>query len=86
MSDVSTWRLFAFMDDDEEGRQDETRNVADWQVEDVLRWCRVRGYDHVYFRRVPDLPSRFRRSAPAPVRHHMHLVSEGSNDEHGDAA
>lgn len=59
MTAVSVWRLFAYMDDDEDGALDESRRLADWQVEDVIRWCVVRGFDHVYLRRVPGETGRF---------------------------
>ena len=86
MSDVPVWRLFAYMDDDEDGERDETRTVTDWQLEDVLRWCRFRGYDHVYLRRIPAESVRFQRGAPVPVRHHMHVVEGSKGEQPGDAA
>lgn len=86
MSDVSTWRLFAYMDDDEDGSEDESRNLADWQLQELLRWCATRGYDHIYFRRVPDETTRFSRGSPVPVRHHMHLVEGSESEQPGDAA
>jgi len=85
VTEVPLWRLFAFMDDDEDGEQDESRTVSDWQVPDVLRWCVTRGYDHIYFRRVAGETVLFERAAPAPVRSHLQLV-EGSSREPGDEA
>lgn len=74
MSSVSTWRLFAFMDDDPDGLQDESRLLADWQVEDALRWCRTRGFDHIYLARDPQARAQFARADPVPgVTHHAHL-------------
>ena len=85
MTAVSVWHVFAYMDDDNEGRQDERRSVPDWQLEDVLRWCRFRGFDHIYLRRESLETARYQRAAPAPVRHHMHLVEENDAPS-GDAA
>lgn len=90
VSEVSTWRLFAFMDDDEDGERDERRLVADWQVEDALRWCRFRGFDHIYLARIQGDTRRFEVASSADgVVHHLHPRS-GSADEGvtpgGDAA
>lgn len=87
MSDVSVWRLFAFMDSDQDGERDESRRLAEWQLQDALRHCVTRGYDHVYLCRVPGEVARWTVAAPGPVSHHMHLVTEGSKGEPaGDAA
>ena len=67
------WRLFAYMDDDETGERDESRLLADWQVEDVLRWCRFRGYDHIYLTRTTTT-ARFQ---PAPVEDVRHVYFGG---------
>ena len=48
---MSVWRLFAFKDDDP--ASDETRMVAEWQIQDVVRWCVHRGFDHIYLNRTP---------------------------------
>lgn len=85
MSDVSMWRLLAFMGGDPDGEQDESRTVAEWQLPDVLRWCTSRGYDNIYLCRSPGEKTRFERAEPVPVRHHMHIV-EGSRREPGDEA
>ena len=85
MSDVPTWTLFAYMTGDAEGKDDEHRRLAPWQLESVLRWCVHRGYDHIYFSRDPVETTNFKKAASPPVRHHMHLV-EGSTSEPGDEA
>ena len=69
VSEVPTWRLFAFMDDDEEGRQDETRVIGEWQVDDVVRWCRHRGYDHIYLTRSDS--TRFAKQPPSGCVVHL---------------
>ena len=84
VSDVPTWHLYAYMNGDTEGVQDETRNLADWQLSDALRWCTSRGYDHIYLYRDESETVRFHKAPPVPVVHHMHLVEEGH--ESGDAA
>ena len=89
MSDVPVWRLFAYMDDDEDGEQDESRRLADWQVQDVVRWCTTRGFDHIYLCRVPGETRRFQRApTPTGVTHRMRLVegSHGLEREDGDSA
>lgn len=70
MAAVAVWRLFAFMDGDEDGVHDESRMVAEWQLDDVLRWCRTRGYDHVYLTRLPETARFEKRPAPAGITHH----------------
>lgn len=80
------WSLFAYMDDDEAGATDERRRLAEWQLQDALRWCVTRGYDHVYLRRDPVEKSHFRRGGSVPVSHHMHLVEEPRGEFSGDAA
>lgn len=77
------WSFFAFMNDD--GEQDETRRLADWQVEGAVRWASARGYDNIYLYRDQSETVRFERAAPTPVRHHMHLV-EGSSEPGDEAA
>lgn len=74
MSDVPVWHLYAYMTGDELGEQDEIRRVTDWQLEDALRWCRFRGFDHIYLYRDEQETARFQRTAPTGVRHHMRLV------------
>jgi hypothetical protein len=71
VSSVASWRLFAFMDGDPDGVHDETRILADWQLGDVLRWCQMRGYDHVYFCRADDPVAFEKRPAPESIRHHF---------------
>ena len=50
MSRVSQWKFFAFMDK-ESGRRDEHRELAEWQIEDVIRWAVHRGYDNILLSR-----------------------------------
>ena len=71
MSGVSTWRLFAFFDNDE-GDSDETRVLAEWQIQDALRWCVTRGYDSIYLRRI-EQESTFEKADPVVewVTHYM---------------
>lgn len=86
MSDVAVWSVFAYMTGDTEGRMDEHRRPAQWQLHHVVDWCVDRGYDNIYISRDPVATARFDRGAPVPVSHKMHLV-EGSGDEQpGDAA
>jgi len=54
MTDVSTWHLFAYKHDDSEGKDDEHRNVAEWQIDDVVRWARHRGYDAIILNRTSE--------------------------------
>jgi hypothetical protein len=85
MSDVPVWCLFAFMDGDEEGRNDERRVVADWQVQDVVRWCTTRGYDHIYLSRDP-MGRRCFEKQPTPdgVKHHSNIVPLQPRSSSGD--
>ena len=85
MSDVSSWRLFAYMDDDESGERDESRRLAEWQIQDALRWAVTRGFDNIYLSRDSTKTARWSRGIPVPVRQHMHLV-EGSSRGQGDDA
>lgn len=85
MSDVPVWRLFAYMSNDPDGTRDHKRNLADWQVEDVLRWCRFRGYDTIILDRDPVETTSFAPVSSAPVVHISHFAG-GSDDEQGGAA
>lgn len=70
MSDVSTWSLYAFMDDDDTDH-DEHRVIAEWQAADVLHHCLTRGYDNIYLARIPD-KTRFRKTKiPARLLRHI---------------
>lgn len=70
MGEVAVWRVFAYMDGDDTGEHDETRNVADWQLPHVLDWCTRRGYDHVYITKL-NATTRFRkRRIPAELLRH----------------
>ena len=79
MADVASWDVFAYMDADD-GTLDEHRlSVPEWRIEDVLRWCRSRGYDNIYLHRDTE-PATFQRASPVDgVTHHM-------GDTHGAAA
>ena len=83
VSEVSTWRLFAFMDGDT-GRLDESRILAEWQLQDALRWCAARGFDHVYFSRTPDRTRFSRAPAPEGIDHsYATLEEEATANGHG---
>lgn len=52
---VPVWRGYAYKaGGPDDGSQDEQRDLADWQLEDFLRFCRVRGFDSVYLYRTGD--------------------------------
>jgi hypothetical protein len=68
VSDVSLWSLYAFMDGDEDGANDERRMLAEWQVPDVARWALARGYDNIYLARVPE-KTRFEKAPHTGVKH-----------------
>ena len=70
VSDVATWHGFAYMDGDTDGANDETRSLADWQIEGFVRWCQHRGYDTILLHRDNEQTSRFAKAAPSEdVRH-----------------
>jgi hypothetical protein len=68
VSSVPTWKLFAYIDDNPE--LVESRLLADWQLEDALRWCQTRGYDRIYLSRVSE--TRFTRARPAKSNFAQH--------------
>jgi hypothetical protein len=79
MSDVSVWRFFAYMDGDEDHRNDERRTISDWQVLDVIRWATTRGYDHIYLSRAGT--SRFEKAPSSGVVHQLYPRScRGSHE------
>ena len=82
MSAVSVWTLFAFMSDDGEGKQDERRRIAQWQIEDSVRWAMARGYDNIYLSRDPVETTHFERKSPVLRLHY----SEERDAQPGDAA
>ena len=86
MSDVSVWHVFAYMNDDEEGCQDEQRRPLEWQLPHVLDWCVSRGFDHIYFSRDPDQKVAFKRGAKVPTRPVFHIVEGVGDRESGDEA
>ena len=69
VSVVPVWRLFAFMDADDDGVRDERRLLAEWQLNDALRWCVTRGYDHIYLSRSSEAVNFERNTSPPQVRH-----------------
>ena len=72
MSDVPAWSMFAYRneDDDVGGVKDaERRMVAEWQIEDVFRWARFRGYDVIMFTRQPETVAYQKARPAAGVRH-----------------
>ncbi len=68
MSDVPLWNLFAYFNDDEDGAHDESRVVAEWQIDDVVRWCRHRGYDTILLSRT-NASRKFAKHRSQGVRH-----------------
>jgi hypothetical protein len=74
MSDVSTWSLFAFMDSGGHDR-DVHRRLAEWQLQDALRWCVSRGFDNVYLARLDDKVPFERKPIPESL-----LVHSGEID------
>lgn len=62
------WRLFAFMDG-EDDTSDERRILADWQLQDAVRWCQTRGYDHIYLSRSGEVSRFEKKRPPAGVTH-----------------
>jgi hypothetical protein len=50
MSAVSEWHLFCYMND-EEFQKDEHRMLAEWQLQDAVRWAQHRGYDCIMLTR-----------------------------------
>ena len=51
MAAVPTWTIFCYFNADANGERDERREIMDWQVEDVLRWARHRGFDVIHLSR-----------------------------------
>ena len=74
MSAVPVWRLFAYMNDND-GDTDEHRVVPEWRLEDTLRWCVTRGYDHIYLCRDSDT-AVFERKPPSGL-----VVHSGGSDD-----
>jgi hypothetical protein len=70
LANVATWHLFAYFNRDEE--RDEHRTLADWQVEDALRWCRTRGYDNILLTRVGE--TEFHRAPQSGLVHSSHTA------------
>lgn len=71
MSDVPTWSMYAYKNEDNsiDGVQDaERRLVSEWRVEDVFRWARFRGYDTIMFTRQPETVRFVRAPSPDGVR------------------
>jgi len=50
LADVPVWHLFAYMNRDD-GSRDEHRMLAEWQVQDAVRWATTRGYDNILLSR-----------------------------------
>ena len=74
------------MDDDEHGNLDEGRTINEWQLQDVLRWCVTRGFDHIYFCRTSGRVRFERAQSPEGVVHHYGTVEETQDARGGDAA
>lgn len=69
MSDVAVWHLYAYFHADEHGERDEHRWVAEWQIDDVVRWARHRGYDAIVLTRTSKTARFEKAAAPAGIRH-----------------
>jgi len=65
LSAVSEWHLFAYRDDDE-GFSDEHRMLAEWQLQDAVRWAQHRGYDCIMLTRT-DRVVEFVKHPPSGV-------------------
>lgn len=63
MAKVPTWTFFAYFNGDAEGERDERREVADWQLDDVVRWARHRGFDTILLSR-GEQEAEFHRVVP----------------------
>lgn len=85
MSGVPVWTFFAYMTGDAEGKQDQHRRVAPWQIHSVLDWYMDRGYDHIYLSRDPVETTEFKKAEPTRSRHRMHVV-EAADHVPGDEA
>jgi len=80
MSEVSEWSMFAFMDTGGH-EHDVHRKLAEWQLQDALRWCVSRGYDNIYLARLDDKTTFERRRMPDSL-----VVHSGELDDSQRAA
>lgn len=69
MSEATVWHLFAFFHGDENSERDEHRNLAEWQIDDVVRWARHRGYDAILLTRTNETARFEKPGAPKGIRH-----------------
>lgn len=51
MAEAAKWSLFAYFHSDVTGEHDERREIAEWQIGDVVSWARHRGYDAILLSR-----------------------------------
>ena len=86
VSGVSEWRLLAYMDGDDGGKLDESRTLAEWQLQDVLRWCVTRGFDNIYLCRTDGRVQFDRAPSPEGVVHTYGTLEETQDARGGDAA
>lgn len=70
MAEAPVWTLFAYFNDDDTGARDEHRKVAEWRVDDVVRWCRHRGYDTILLTRTEETEPFTVRPRPL-LEHHF---------------
>lgn len=61
MAASPVWHFFAYFHSDADGERDEHRNVAEWQIGDVVRWAHLRGFDAIHLSRT-DRTADFRLS------------------------
>lgn len=69
MSEVAVWSAFAYMNDDPDHARDERRELAEWQLQDWLRWATTRGYDNIYLSRDSETTRFERAPAPEGIKH-----------------
>lgn len=69
MTDQAVWHLFAFFHDDKNSERDEHRNISEWQIEDVTRWARHRGYDVIMLTRTAETARFEKHPSPEGIRH-----------------
>lgn len=73
MTEVPIWNVLAYMTVEDELMTDERRSVPEWRLEEVLRWCRTRGYDNIILHRTDDV-AQFRHAPSIPdtlIKHRM---------------